>query len=164
MKVTVQHRFHGVDVERFVDAYYSADFNRAVAASASLKVRELTSTRTLDDGTIERRVRMVPDVELPAPVRALVAGDIEFYEVSVYDPRTKSARYHVESAAGDAVVVRGDVRFEKTGDDVLRTIDGEVVVKVFGLGGIIERLIASEVKGRYDRIQAFTQRWLDDHR
>jgi hypothetical protein len=163
MHVTTEHRFKNVDVDRFVDVYYSREFNHAVAPSAALKVRDLVDEVTLDGGNIKRRVRMVPDITLPGPVARLVNGPIEFFEVSEYDPKSKSAAYHVESAAEDRIVVRGQVTFTQDGDDVVRKIAGEVHVKMLGVGGIIERLIAGEVRGRYDRIQAFTQQYLDDH-
>jgi hypothetical protein len=164
MHVTTEHRFKNVTVDRFVEVYYSKAFNHAVAPSAALKVRDLVHEESLASGRILRRVRMVPDIELPGPVAALVNGPIEFFEVSEYDPTTKSAAYHVDSAARDRIVVQGAVTFEQAGDDVIRRIDGDVHVKMFGVGNIIERLIANEVKGRYDRIQAFTQRYLDDQR
>lgn len=165
IEVVVEHRFERVSVERFVDVYYSDAFNRAVAPLAGMAERVPVLEEVQPDGRILRRVRMVPDVRLPGPVQKLLQGArVEYFERSLYDPQTHEAEYEIESEAGDHVQVKGKISFVDDGQGgVRRIIAGGVKVKAFGLGGLIERLIAREVESRYTRIQAFTQKWIDEH-
>jgi hypothetical protein len=162
--VVVEHRFKGVSVDRFAEVYFSRDYNDAVAPLAHLERRELVSERTREDGHIERRVRMVPSVNLPWAVKQLLRGaPVEYFEVSTYDPEHRVARYRVESGAGDLIKVWGTIHFLPDGEGCKRRIEGDVEVGIPGLGRVIEKLIADELNKRYDRIQAFTQRYLEEN-
>ena len=162
MRVRIAHHFTGVDVETFVRVYYSTAFNQQVAPLAGLASRVLLDERVNDDGTVQRRVRMRPDITLPGPVQKRLRGaPIEYDEISVYDPHTHRARYRIESAAGARVDVRGEIAFVGQDGGVTREINGTVEVRVLGLGRIVEGLIVRETRGRYDAIHAFTQAYLD---
>lgn len=162
MHVVVEHRFRGASVDRFVEVYFSPAYNEAVAPLANLQVRELVSERELAHGVIERRVRMVPSVNLPWAVKKLLRGaPVEYFEVSTYDPAAHQARYRVESGAGPLIKVWGTISFLPDADGCKRRIEGDVEVNIPGLGRVIEKLITDELNKRYDRIQAFTQRYLD---
>lgn len=162
MKIYIDQKFLRTDIARFIETYFSEDFNQAVARHVGLRERTLVEQQTLATGRVRRRVRMIPEIALPAPIQRLL-GDkpISYDEVSEYDPSAYLLRYHIESAAQDRVRVEGEIRFIEENDGVRRIIDGEAAVQVFGLGGMIERLIESEVRKGYERIGAFMQRWLE---
>lgn len=164
MRVAVSHQFQRTTVNEFVEVYYSDAFNRAVAPVANLASRELIEAREDEEGRIERRVRIVPDVKLPLPIRKLLRGQpVSYVEWSLYDPKAQRAEYRIESGAKDVVKVWGEIRFQAgpAPGTVVREIDGQVLVKVPALGRAIEKLIARELSTRYDAIQAFTQKFLD---
>lgn len=166
MKFRIEHRFTGVDVDRFVEIYYSEAFNQSVAPISGMKERRLVEESTDGDGKIHRRVRLVPAVPIPAAFEKLIAGRAVTYdEVSVYDPKTKTARYRIDHKAGDRLRAEGTNTFVQDGPGaVKRIIDGEVEVRVFGVGALVERFIENEVKKGYDAIASFLQGWIDRHR
>jgi hypothetical protein len=160
----VDHTFTGTDIEHFVDVYYSEAFNNAVAPISGLKERTLVEHETDDDGKVRRRVRMAPTIQLPKALKKLVGDrEITYAEVSTYDPATRTSEFFVDHGMRDRLEVKGTIRFIETGGGVRRVIDGEVHAKVFGLAKIIERLIETETVKAYAKINAFMQRWLDDH-
>lgn len=160
--IQVRHRFTGCTVEEFVDVYFSEAFNEAVAPHAGLKSRELVEERTDDAGLITRRTKMVPAVNVPRAIKAVMGGrDPEYVEVSVYDPEKHQASYRVESAADGFIDVGGTISFREVPGGVERVIDGFVDAKVPGLSFLIERLIRTEVEKRYNGIVKFTQDYLD---
>lgn len=162
--VTIDQTFTGCSVEEFAAVYFSEDFNTAVAPIAGMKERTLEEMTVLDDGREVRRVKMVPSVNLPKPVQKLTGGaDIVYYEVSTYDPKTKTVLYEIDSEAKDTIDVRGKISFLPDNGGVRRLIEGTVKVSIFGLGGIIEKLIENEVKKGYDKIAAFMQTYIDAH-
>lgn len=164
MRFVVDHVFHGTDVDRFAEVYFSEEFNEAVAPITGMKERRLVEERRDPDGKLHRRVRLAPDVSLPGPLQKLVGKEaITYDEVAVYDPAAREARYRIEHKAGDRLEVKGVVRFLPVEGGVRRVIEGDVDVRVFGVGGLVERFIESEVKKGYEKIAAFLQRWLDEH-
>ena len=164
MKLQVDQRFARVSIERFVESYFSEDFNAAVAALAGLKSRTLIDERLRDDGGRERRVRMEPAIALPPPIARLIGTQaISYDEVSDYDPLRQVVRFHVESRAQERVRFAGSIRLVVDGDGVRRFIDAELTVKApLGLGAVIERFVIAETDKGYRRIGEFLQRWLDE--
>ena len=114
---------------------------------------------------MRRRVQIKPAVNLPKVILATMpTPDVEYFEVSLYDPATKTAAYHVESAASGVVDVKSVVSFRSIGEGCERAIDGEVTARIPAIGFIVERLIKREVGKRYDAIFEFTQRYIDEGR
>ena len=162
MHVYVEHAFKNASVDALLEVYFDPAFNAAVAPHAKLKSREIVETESLADGRVRRRIRMVPNVKLPRVLRALTKdAALSYDEVSVFDPSTQVARYHVESAAQARLQVEGEIRFFARGADAVRVIDGTLTVRVPGLAGVIEALIQRELDARYATIAAFTQAELD---
>lgn len=163
MKYVIDQEFRCESVERFRDVYFSEDFNDRVAREIGLKERRLVEEKALDDGRVLRRVRMVPSVQLPAALKKLIGDhEISYDEVSTFDPAKNELEYFIDSKAKDRVSVTGTIRFLPSSGGVRRVIDCEVSAKVFGLGGVIERLIESEVKKGYEQIARIMQRYLDE--
>lgn len=165
MKLFIDQLFRETDLQHFEATYFSETFNAAIAREIGLKQRSLLEETRDEKGHVHRRVRMIPAIELPGPIRKLVGDkEISYDEVSVFDPAAHSVQYHIESAAQDRVSVGGHIRFiEAPGGGVRRVIDGEIQVKVFGLGSVIERFIEAETQKGYARISDFMQRWLVEH-
>jgi hypothetical protein len=165
MKFHVDHRFERCRLDRFVAVYFSEHFNTEVAAVSGLRTRRLVSEQVHPDGRRERRVRMHPQVTLPAAIRRFASEEqIHYDEVSTYEPATQTVRFFIDSAANDRVSFRGTIRFVDDGEAVRRIIDAEIEIRApFGVGAIIEKFIEAEVHKGYDRIQPFLQRYLDAH-
>jgi hypothetical protein len=165
MKFAVEIAARGIDFPSFRRVYYSEEFNQAVADAVKLKERSQLEFVTLPDGKERRRVHVVPNVNLPAMVLKLLDGKpISYDEITVFDPQSRSATFHVESIANDAISVTGVIRFLEEGGNVKVMFDGEAKVKVFGVGGLIEKYIVGEVKGRYDHVQRLLQEFIDQGR
>ncbi len=165
MKFAVEIVARGIDYPRFRQVYYSEEFNASVAEAVKLKERTQQEYVRLPDGKERRRVRVVPRAQLPASFQKLLNGrPLHYEETTVFDPTTRSATFDVESAAGDKVQVTGLAQFIEEPGGMRVRFEGEARVKVFGLGALAERYIVSEVKGRYDVIQALLQQFIDDGR
>ena len=165
MKFVIEIVTRGVDYTRFRQTYHSEAFNQEVAAEANLKERSLKEHVTQPDGKERRRVLVVPTVNLPSAFLKILNGrPISYEEVTVFDPATRSATFDIESVAGDKLSVTGIARFIEEGGGVRLRFEGEAVVHVFGVGGIVERFIVQEVKGRYAIIERLLQRFVDEGR
>ena len=165
MKFTINHLFQNVTIERFIETYFSEAFTHSVAKFTGLKTRTLVEEKVHPDGSRDRRVRMHPDVKLPAPIRKFATEDqIHYDEVSHYDAAKREVTFRIDSKANDRVKVAGTIRFVPEGSGVRRIIEQTLEVKApLGLGGIIERFIEGEVEKGYGKIAPFLQTWLDEH-
>lgn len=163
MKLQLEMRTENIDFDRYKDVYYSEEFNALAMPAAKLRERSLQKHEVLVDGRELRKVRMVPDIHLPSPVMRLLNGEeIAYTEVTLFDPQSRRARLDVRSAAGDVVKVGGDVHFTEDKGGVTLHFDGEVKVKVFGLGKIIEKIIVNQVRDRYAAIAPVLQTYVDE--
>ncbi len=165
MKFHIDHRFENCSLERFVATYFSEDFNNKVAKISGLRTRDLVEERTDADGRRHRRVRMHPQVTLPAAIKRWASEDqIHYDEVAVFDPKTNVVTYRIDSKANDRVRFEGTIRFVSDGSAVRRIIDSEVEIKApFGVGTLIEKFIEGEVQKGYEKIKPFLQGYLNDN-
>lgn len=169
MKLHVDTLFHRVAIERFVDIYFSEEFNIAVAKVSGLKSRQLVDEKRQPDGSRERRVRLEPGVTLPGPIQKLADGfvggraHITYDEVSSYDAATHSSRFSIDSKLRDRATFEGTIRFVPEGDGVRRVIDGVIELRAPIVGKMIERFIESETQKGYVKIAKFLQEWIDAH-
>lgn len=163
MRVQTEHTYYGIDQAGFAKMYYSEPYNNAVAPIVSLAERRIDSIERLSDGKVRRKIYMRPHVKLPAVIQKLIQGaELSYYEISVYDPSSFEARYHIESGAGDLLAIQGTISFLPVEGGVCRRIEGQVDVSIFGIGTVVERFITAEVKRRYDAVHTFTQKFILD--
>lgn len=164
MRLHVDQRFARVTLERFMETYFSEDFNDAVAALSGLRSRKLVEEQRDAAGVRHRRVRMEPAVAVPPPIDRLVGKEpLSYDEVSRYDPAEQQLRFHVESRAGDRLSFAGTITFRADGDGVRRVIDAELTVRApLGLGAVVERFVLAQTQEGYRKIGDFLQRWLDE--
>lgn len=162
MKLVIEMVTRRVDFERFRTVYYSEAFNNEVVAAVNLKERTIREQQTLPDGKERMRTYIVPRVDLPGVISKLV-GDtmIAYEELTIYDPATRHATVDVSSAGGDLIKVHATSQFTEQPDGIHTHIEIQVDVKIFGIGGMIERFIAAETKKRYDTVELTLQKFVD---
>jgi hypothetical protein len=166
MKLWIDQRFSKVTLDRFIEIYFSEDFNNKVAPVSNLKSRKLVEEKVSPEGNRERRVRMEPAVPLPKAFDRLLGDDkrITYDEVSTYEASKHECRFRIDSKANERVKFEGIIRFVADGDGVRRIIDGVIEVKApLGLGGMIEKFIETETQKGYEKIAKFLQRYIDEH-
>jgi len=162
MHFTVELFAKGATFERVRDLYFSPAFDDAVAQAANLVERKQRERTVNPDGTERMRIRIVPRVALPAPILKLLKGQtIHYDEITVFDPKARRATLSIRSIAGRSVQVNGEVDFIEEPAGVRLRFSGDALVKIFGLGSMIERYLVSEVKTRYSQVEPVLQRFVD---
>jgi hypothetical protein len=161
MKFTSEHIFRGVSVENYEKLYFDEPFNEALCVAVRL-FRTLDSFEQRDD-SIHRAVTVGPDREVPGPVAKVIGAKkllyTEFvdYQRGHYQGTWKT----IPTALADKVESHGDFQFIPQGDNVVRRVTGIIKVKLFGVGGLIEKFIVADVQKSYDQAASFTQDWID---
>ncbi|HEY3357078.1 MAG TPA: DUF2505 domain-containing protein [Polyangia bacterium] len=163
MKFRAEHVFSGISLPDFEALFYDEPFGIALCAAVKLG-RQVVRLENRD-GRLVRSLRVTPERTLPSPVAKIVGGSrIEYTEHTEYVWGTYRADWRVEpSILPDKIESRGRLGFEQCGDGVMRWVEGEVKVRMFGLGGIIEHFIIGDTEKSYDAAADFTRSWIAKH-
>jgi Protein of unknown function (DUF2505) len=160
MKFRVEHVIRGIDLAAYEELYFDEPFQTALGDAVKID-RELLR---LDRGRerIVRHVRVQPEREIPAPVAKLLGGRRLAY---VDEIEYEVGRYHgtwriVPAVLADKIAIGGTLDFEAVAGGVKRVLAGVIDVTLYGLGGLVERVVVSNVEKSYADAAAFTDRWI----
>ncbi|MCC6525228.1 MAG: DUF2505 family protein, partial [Polyangiaceae bacterium] len=115
---------------------------------------------------IVRHVRLEPEREIPAPMAKLLGGkkltlDEELeYEVGRYRGRFRTT----PGVLPGKVSISGTLAFEALPGGVRRIVEGQIVVSVFAIGGMVEKHVVGNLEKSYGDAAAFTRKWLEGAR
>ena len=154
MKLAIEHVF-AIAPAAFETLYFDEAFNIAQgeALSLSREVRKLERTPE----RIVRHVWWEPRVA-PGAKPKTRAG---FTDELDYDVGTRRGMWRtIPSMYGDRGQMSGTIEFVAAGEGTKRIVRGEVAVRMFGLGRIIEKIIVTEVEKSFEATAKFTRDWL----
>lgn len=161
MHFSVTHVFRGITLEEYEQLYFDEAFNEALCSTVKLSRQVIKIDRT--DTGIHREVKVGPDREIPKPVAKVLKADrIEYTEHLDYKwGAFKGTWETIPTIMPTKVSTSGTFRFEASGDGVRRVVDGDISVKILGVGGVVEKFIVADIERSYDDAARFTQRWID---
>lgn len=162
MKLHCTHEI-GMSAEDFWSILHAPDYEAAVAEAAGLReYREIE--RREDEDAIYRRIRVVP--ELSPQLRALLDRITRepggaYVEEQWRSKHERSVRWKTTPPfLRDRVRVEGVVRVEPIDERrCRRVLDGEVRVRVFGLGTVAERAVVAQTVETYGRTARVAERF-----
>ena len=117
---------------------------------------------------LHRRVRTLPRLNLPAALKKVVGGDSLGYIEEQKVPKDGKMEYEWESIPDQANLAKksytgGTFKVEPLGDDrCRRTIEGEVNVKIFGVGTLAEKYIVSEMEKTYHNVAKAQEKYVKE--
>lgn len=162
MRFDLAYRLRGITPSRCAELFFDARFAQATKAAAGAKSLEEMERRE-EGARVHRRIRVVPDRAVPAPLRALLRDEVAFIEDSVFDRDSLTIEWRsTASLWSDRFDLSGRTTFRAAGDDVERRIVGELRVRATGVGSMIERLLVGDMKETHGRITQLAQRWIDE--
>jgi Protein of unknown function (DUF2505) len=159
MKLDVRHAYDCTP-ERFWQMYWDDGFD-AMLRSSSGVTRELIAERTEGDVVI-RRLRFVPDRELPGAVASILGSKKLVYEQENRWDRARSTLHWqvLPSFLPGKLSAAGQFVVQATPSGCEQLITGEIKVSVPLMGGQIERAIVGEIEGSYLKTAAAGREWL----
>jgi hypothetical protein len=163
-KLSIEQRYHRVDLARFEETFFSEAFNDSIADQVGMRERQLLEEKELGDDKVELVTRWVAKVRLPKVLAKLAGTDeVSYVERSVRDRSAHTLRFQIEHPFPRRLQIHGIMRFEAAEGGVRQLLETEVTVSVPGLRGLIERLIEGELRKAYARKLEIMQRYLDQH-
>jgi len=156
LKITSQQTFH-VDLVRYFELLVDGETRarREVEGSGSVSYRVLS--RTVEGGVCRYRAELVSRVDAPAAVRKIIGQTSRMEEEITFREggNVAQVRYRTDSL-GDRARLEGELRARAAGPGRTEvTLDLTVEIKMFGLGGIIEKMIDKELREHLAKDVAF---------
>lgn len=114
-------------------------------------------------GALHRVVEVVPYVgELPAPLKAVVGEGIGYEERGILDRAGKSYRVTVvPNRLAEKLSIKVDIFTAPDGDSrCRRKVRAEATVKIFGVGGALEKRLLADLERSYRKSADFTNRFI----
>ena len=162
MKFRVDHLIRGIDLPQYETLYLDEPFNEALCAAVNLGRTLVHFDR--QNNKLERQVRVCANREIPGPVaKVLGTNKIEYTEHLSYVFGSFRGIWHtVPGLLADKLESHGSFGFIPHKEGVVRWVEGEVKVHLFGLGGVVERFVLADIEKSYQQAADFTQRWIDN--
>ncbi|MEO6776433.1 MAG: DUF2505 domain-containing protein [Kofleriaceae bacterium] len=160
MKLAIEHTFTGIQPAEFELLYFDEAFNESLGSHLHMGRRLVRLDR--DANRIVRHVRFEPAQAPDSPVKqAFGTSRASFLEELDYDPRTRLGVWKtIPNLMAERVTNTGTLELLSAPEGTRRVLRGEVKVKLFGFGGVVEKMIAAEIVKSYDATAAFTRAWL----
>jgi Protein of unknown function (DUF2505) len=161
-RVRIEHTFDCSEEtfwSLFLEEKYNQDLFCGYLKFPFWKVTSAEETPT----ELRRVIEVEPYVgELPGAIKAVVGDKIRYREEGRLDKEKR--RYFVKvvpSRLADKLLVSGEQYTESLGDKKCKRIFlAEITVKVFGVGGMIEKRIAADLERSYELGAKFTNRYV----
>jgi hypothetical protein len=152
------------DVDTYWKCVFDDEYNRRLYMDV-LKFREAKTLSQNDTGDKKTRKLYLnpPPADLPGPV-AKVLGDLSWHEEGSFDTKTKRYRFKViPASAADKTTIEGEIWCEPRGDKKCeRVAKTNIDVKIFMVGGIVEKRIEADMRKSYDVAAKFTGEYVKE--
>ena len=161
--VNIQHTFNCSEETFWSKIFFNESFNERLYKDV-LKFPEFSQRTTDETATELRRVlNVTPRIpDLPTAVKKIAGDNMGYAEEGVFDKTARRFRMNVKpSTLGDKLSIRGEVWVEPAGEGkIVRRFKADVTCKVFGIGGMIEKIIVSELEKSWNTAATFTNEYI----
>jgi hypothetical protein len=161
MRVEIEHVFEGIRPTAYAALYFDEGFNEALGKHLHMGRKLLRLDRSPE--RIVRHVRYEPAQDPDSPAKHVFGTSrASFIEELDYDVHAGRGQWRtVPNAFAERLRNVGTIEFaDAPHGGTRRTVHGEVVVKLFGFGGRVEKVIAHEIVKNYTASAEFTRTWL----
>ena len=165
--VRIEHSFECDEDTFWKEIFFGEEFNRRMYLERlKFKQWEVTELRETES-SIQRTVTVTPKVDdLPSAVKSLIGDSLAYREEGSFDKNLK--RYTltvVPSVMADKISVTGETWVTPLGPSKCRRIfEAHVIVKVFGIGSIIEKKLIADLQLSYNAGATFTAEYLKERK
>jgi len=159
----IEHIFNCSSETFWNKVFFDEEYNRRLFKD-ELRFPSWREVKREDRGNeLYRVVEVVPHVgELPGPLKAVVGDGIGYEEHGTFDKQKQRYRVEVKpNKLADKVFVRIEMFTEPAGEkQCRRVVTVSVTAKIFGVGGMIEKRMLSDLEKSYGKGAKFTNAFL----
>ncbi len=164
MKFTVRHIFN-TEVDTYWNkVFFDQEYNERLYKKEGLDFKDFQVLELTGEpgGVRTRKMLTEPKSDAPAVVRKLIGDSLSYTETGRFDPVKKEWTYNiVTSKLSDKVKIGGKLWVEPKGEHKIeRVADIEIEVKIFGVGGAVEKFIEKTTRESYELATNFTNKFI----
>jgi hypothetical protein len=143
--------------------FLDEEYNRRLFKDAlGFPVYDVTESKETDT-EVRRSIKAVPKLgPMPGPLKAVIGEGIGYVENGVLDK--KARRYTSDitpNKLADKVTIKGAMTTQPKGDNkCLRVFECKVNAKIFGVGGMLEKRVISDMQESYAVAAEFTNKYI----
>lgn len=160
MRFSREHRIE-VSKSRFFELMFQTEFMRRLNVEA-MKVQSYESLeRKVEAPRWSMKNRITPQDNMPGFIKKLIGGGFYYEEIVTHDVGSDTASGNMTpNVMKDKLRMGYTIRLVDAGENAVRRImEWEVEVKVFGLGGQIEKFAAGEIERGMDSSATFMNQY-----
>lgn len=161
MKFTIRDDYACSAAHFWGEMFFDPEYNRRVYREGlEFEIFELLE-QTEQDGIIERKIRVMPKLDAPRPIRKLIGDALTYEEHGRFDGVRWESRV-VPSRLADRVKPQLIQWVEPAGDDrCVRYVAFDIEVRILGLGKLMEKFLERTYRENYTKAAQWTNRvWL----
>ncbi|MFP5351288.1 MAG: DUF2505 domain-containing protein [Actinomycetota bacterium] len=162
MDFEISHAFDAPP-ERIAEVLLDEGFQHSLSDIGALAEREVLDQKENKDGTVDRRIRCVLDIDISGAAKRFIGdGPPSWIEEASWDPDAMewSWTIHPEVAA-DLLTAKGTISIAADGHAGVRIVSGLVKVSVPLYGSKVEGWILSGLESAYDDEADRLAEWLE---
>lgn len=153
-----------VPAKHFWNHLFTTEMEAVIREGGNLE--EYHAEVTEEPTILHRRVRTVPRLDMPGALKKVVGSDTLGYIEEQKVPKDGTMEYQWESIPdklADKSYTGGNFKVEPLGEDrCRRTIEGEVKVKIFGVGTLAEKYIVGEMEKTYHAVATAQEKYVKE--
>jgi len=164
LKITVEHRLN-CSPDRHWELFWDPEWNQELIVKG-LGFSACDCTEAVDKGDKRSRQMVVtPKLNVPAAVAKLLGPKMAYTEKGVFDKSTGKWTFDtILSVMADRIRLGGAVTMRDHGDNrSTRVTDLWVDVRIFGLGGVIERAAETNLRDGWAKSAEWINGWLKEN-
>lgn len=164
-EIRVEHVFKCSEETFWSKVFFDDEYNRRLFQEV-LKFPVWRVKKSEERGEeVFRTIEASPPIgDLPGPLKAVVGDNAGYEERGVFDK--KARRYRVQvvpNRLSDKISVNVEMWTEPLGDgQCKRFARATATAKIFGVGGILEKKLLSDLERSYEKSAAFTNTFVSE--
>lgn len=161
--VKLEHTYNCSEDTFWNKVFFDADYNTRLFKEALEFPGYEVASQDENDKEIRRVVNVVPKLgPMPGPVKKLIGDGLGYAEDGTFDKTTR--RYKIKitpNKMADKIRIEGVLYTKPAGDNKLtRIFEAKVDVKIFGVGGLVEKQIIGDMEVSYAKGAEFTNKYV----
>jgi hypothetical protein len=157
---------HEIDcsVETFWKIFFDPEYNTTLFKDELRFPKWVILEYKESDTEIFRKIDGQPRMDAPAVVAKALGPSFGYVEDGTFDKKTEIFRFKMKtSVMSDKLTNFGSVRVEKIGDKrCRRVVEITAEAKVFGIGGVIEKVLENSFRTGWQHSAEFIGKWVKD--
>jgi len=162
--ISMQFRIENVlhmPPERFWELFFDSNYNQAMYYGClQFSHFDIPRLEYLENGRIERDLEGVPPYHAPAAVKKLINGALILREKGYFDASEQRWYFHTTpSVLPKRVTVKGYLHAVPHDSGAMHIMDVTAEVRLWGVGGLVERTIESNTREQTGKMIEFTNQY-----